>query len=52
MDKLTDLLNQSTMAILPEYFQLQIDGGDAVYRERVYCYELYHLSSPRVQYHS
>jgi hypothetical protein len=25
-----------------EYFQLAIADGDDVYRERVYCYELYH----------
>jgi hypothetical protein len=28
--------------ITAEYFQLPIAAGDAVYRERVYCYELYH----------
>jgi hypothetical protein len=24
------------------YFHLNIDGGDPIFRERVYCYELYH----------
>lgn len=28
--------------ITAEYFQLPIAEGDDVYRERVYCYELYH----------
>lgn len=42
MDELTDILAQATAAIEPGYFHLNIDGGDPVYRERVYCYELYH----------
>jgi len=29
-------------AIEAAYFHINIDGGDAIYRERVYCYELYH----------
>jgi len=29
-------------AITAEYFQVPIAAGDGVYRERVYCYELYH----------
>lgn len=29
-------------AIAPEYFQLPVADADSVYRERVYCYELYH----------
>lgn len=29
-------------SITAEYFQLPIAAGDDVYRERVYCYELYH----------
>ncbi len=42
MDQLTDVFRAATAAIPPGYFRLQIDGGDPVYRERVYCYELYH----------
>ena len=42
MEELTDILTQATALIAPEYFNLPIDGGDPVYRERVYCYELYH----------
>jgi len=33
---------KATAAIEPGYFQTRIDGGASVYRERVYCYELYH----------
>lgn len=42
MDAFTDILRQATASIEPAYFHLPIDGGDPVYRERVYCYELYH----------
>ncbi|QDP01418.1 methionyl-tRNA formyltransferase-like protein [Thalassotalea sp. PS06] len=37
------LLSDATSAIGENYFQLPIDGReDPIYRERVYCYELYH----------
>ena len=37
------LLEQATVALSPEYFQLLVAGSDLpVYRERLYCYELYH----------
>src|SRR6266568_1457380 len=42
MDELSDLLGTATAAVAPEYFRLPIHGADPVYRERVYCYELYH----------
>ncbi len=42
MKELTDILAKATAAIGAEYFKLPIDGGDPVFRERVYCYELYH----------
>lgn len=42
MDDLNKILEQATAAIEPAYFQLEIDDGDPIYRERVYCYELYH----------
>lgn len=42
MQELTDILRESTGAIGTPYFLLPIDGGDSVFRERVYCYELYH----------
>jgi hypothetical protein len=42
VDELNDILAGATAAIDTEYFRLPIDGGNPVYRERVYCYELYH----------
>lgn len=42
MHELTALLERATERIATEYFQVSIDGGDPIYRERVYCYELYH----------
>jgi hypothetical protein len=38
-----DVLQRATAAIPPEYFRLKVAGADLpVFRERVYCYELYH----------
>jgi len=42
MKELTAVLTEATRSIDAAYFHLNIDGGDAIYRERVYCYELYH----------
>lgn len=42
MEQFTDILREATAAIMPHYFLLPIHGADPVYRERVYCYELYH----------
>ena len=42
MRQLDAILSEATRAINPGYFQIAIDGGPPVYRERVYCYELYH----------
>lgn len=42
MDELGTILSEAAGAVDAMYFQLNIDGGDPVYRERVYCYELYH----------
>jgi hypothetical protein len=42
MDELSEILEAATAAVDWPYFQLNIDGGDPVFRERVYCYELYH----------
>lgn len=50
---LTHILMQATSGIEERYFELQIDGGDSVYRERIYCYELYHQMRhkwPQTQY--
>jgi hypothetical protein len=42
MKDLSQILSDATAAIEWRYFHLAIDGGSPVYRERVYCYELYH----------
>lgn len=42
MEQLTRILAEATASVGPEYFLLPIDGADPIYRERVYCYELYH----------
>lgn len=43
MKELDDILRKATANIDEMYFNLHIDGGDApIFRERVYCYELYH----------
>ncbi len=39
---LIDILGVAASQLTAEYFQLPVADGDAVYRERVYCYELYH----------
>ncbi|WP_245585436.1 methionyl-tRNA formyltransferase-like protein [Pleomorphomonas koreensis] len=42
MQELNQILAQATASIEHLYFQLPIDGSDPIFRERVYCYELYH----------
>ena len=42
MKELSSVLALATNQIDSQYFHLEVDGGDPVYRERVYCYELYH----------
>lgn len=43
MEQLTGILRDATGAIEQQYFRLPIDGAEEpIYRERVYCYELYH----------
>jgi hypothetical protein len=42
MEQFAEILHHATMAIGRDYFLLPVDGTDPVYRERVYCYELYH----------
>ena len=42
MEHLSQILHEATAAICEEYFLLPIHGDAPVYRERVYCYELYH----------
>lgn len=40
--RLLGLIGNGTARIEADYFQLPVADADAVYRERVYCYELYH----------
>jgi len=42
MNKLTEILHEATAGVEAMYFHLNVDGGDPIFRERVYCYELYH----------
>lgn len=42
MNDLNGILQIATAGIDSMYFHLNIDGGEPVFRERVYCYELYH----------
>ena len=43
MRELNTILSKATANVGGMYFHLNIDGGDApIFRERAYCYELYH----------
>ena len=42
MEELSQVLSKATSCIEWRYFHLAVDGGPPIYRERVYCYELYH----------
>jgi|SRR5215203_6300621 len=42
MNELTQIIKDATLGVAQSYFHLSVDGGDPIYRERVYCYELYH----------
>jgi hypothetical protein len=39
---LVEILSRAAAQVTEEYVQLPVVDADAVYRERVYCYELYH----------
>jgi hypothetical protein len=43
LDKVTEWLLVASESLSEEYFQLPVAGEEPQYRERVYCYELYHL---------
>lgn len=47
MQELTRILQDGTAGVTRDYFRLNIAGGIPVYRERVYCYELYHQMRKR-----
>lgn len=42
MKEFDEVLSAATARVGPEFFLLPIAGQLAAYRERVYCYELYH----------
>lgn len=42
MQQLNEILATATEQIAAHFFNLPIDGGGPIYRERVYCYEFYH----------
>ncbi|MBB4010508.1 MULTISPECIES: hypothetical protein [Rhizobium/Agrobacterium group] len=42
MHQLDEILAKATGQVEAHFFNLPIDGGGPIYRERVYCYELYH----------
>lgn len=42
MLNLTEILKSATRSIEEKYFRLPIERGTPEYKERVYCYELYH----------
>ena len=45
MEELTEIIEEATTRVSEEYFRLKIDGGYPIYRELVYCYELYHRNA-------
>ena len=45
--ELTSIIEDATSAIDRTYWRLPVDGGDPIYRERVYSYELYHQMRKR-----
>ncbi|UYN98674.1 MAG: methionyl-tRNA formyltransferase-like protein [Devosia sp.] len=47
MDQLTEIMEKATAAIEARFMQLPIYKSSPKYRERVYCYELYHQMRSR-----
>lgn len=43
MQQFNAIFSEATSNIEQAYFRLSVHGANPVYRERVYCYELYHL---------
>lgn len=43
LDQVTNWILDASERLGQEYFQLPVAGEEPQYRERVYCYELYHL---------
>jgi hypothetical protein len=42
INRFEEMLTAATARVARDYFQLPVADADAAYRERVYCYELYH----------
>jgi hypothetical protein len=42
MENFDSILREATTKIGQDFFLLPVEGGRTFYRERVYCYELYH----------
>jgi hypothetical protein len=42
VEEFTQILRRATAAVPAEFFLLPVHESEAVLRERVYCYELYH----------
>jgi len=42
MDKFDEIFKEATKDVGSEYFYLRVYNAPAIYKERVYCYELYH----------
>jgi hypothetical protein len=40
--KFEEILSSASTHVSEQYFQLPVADADTIYRERVYCYELYH----------
>lgn len=47
MHEFDEILKKATAGVGSEFFYLEIADGDPVFRERVYCYELYHQMRKR-----
>lgn len=39
---LAEIIRKATAGVGTDYFRIAIGGSEPIYRERVYCYELYH----------
>lgn len=45
LEQFDEILRVATASIADEYFRLPVANGSGMFRERVYCYELYHQLS-------
>jgi hypothetical protein len=49
-ERFTRILSEASAAVHQNYFRLPVKGTSPAYRERVYCYELYHQMRLRWPY--